>query len=429
MSTINQLIKKSQAEVFRRAYIKRRANTTTGSYEADWQDITNYVKKWGTIKYEMEDEQVGNFKLSGINLTMRNDDGKFNPKSDGSSIWNGYVSEYKTKFKIEAGYIDTDGSELPTVPSLFIGVLTDDITINSKNEVNFKVQSLMSVFDDVPANLLSLTSSETAGGVVTKIKNLVDGNAVSIFGLYFSATAWDIQTTTSIYTRFATTTAYGDKSCWELIQDLAKAEGFSPWVDPNGVFHFTDKDTLTTTAEINFSGLGTRDVTYGHNIKEIESIKVGFTKAYTRIRVQINEADTATSFVSSQETWNVGDSSTSFLYGQRTYDVKNFWLDTATAQTLADSLRTSMSQVKRDVRIRTKFMPHISTLDRSTINYYQSSENNPTPTLWGGFMWGIGLWRGIGFADQSFKINGTFGVRSVEHDIDKFESKFFIREV
>lgn len=424
--SITQIVKNSTAKVFRRAYIKRRVVSAGGGYESTWYEITDHVKKWGTIKYDMEDEKLATFKLSGINLVLRNDDGLFNAKSDPNSVWNGYASEYKTKFKIEAGYYDTDGSTLPTDPALFIGVLTDDIVLNAKNEATFKVKSLMSVFEDVSATRLTVDGTQKASDILTQIKNLVDSNVVSIFQQYISSTAWNIQTTTNVYPSLNTSTAI-DMSCWDLMVQLAEAEGFGMWVTPGGAFHFADKDTNTTTAQFEFTGVGQDNRTYGHSIKEIESYKLAINKIYTRVRVQINEDDTSTSYRTVGENWNVGDSSTSYLYGERTYDFKNVWMNTATADALATVLQADLSTAKREIRMTTKFLPHLRALDRVSVNYVQTATPVPA-SLWDHVFWDSFLWSGGVGQNATFNIQGSFGIRSIEHDIDRFHSKFFIRE-
>jgi len=420
MSTIEQLIKRDKARIFRKCEIKRR-NPSTG-YEATWLDVTSYVKKWGTVKYDMEDENVNTFKLSGINMVMRNDEGVFSPRTAGNSLFKEYRSAYKTKFRVRAGYYDDDESEMPASNTVFIGVMTDEIELNAKNEAVFKVKNLNSVFEDIPATKLAVTGSQTASDIVTKMKNLTDGASNLIFQEYISSTAWDIQTTTTIYTNLNTSTAL-NMSCWKLLLNLATSENFGVWVDNEGVFHFKQKTVNTSTSQFTFSGVGVSSPQYGHSIISIDSFKEAFSKVYTRVRVKYLEADTETSYYTKEEAWTVGDSTASYSYGQRTYTFENLWLDATGAATIGDALFNNLSSLKNEVRLTTKFITHLSPLDKVTVNY-SSAETAPQDALWNHFFWNRDRWQG---GNSIFSIISDFSLRGMEIDLDGLRTKFFLR--
>lgn len=422
MSTIEQLIKNDKAHPFRVCEIKRRL--TGGGYESSWFDISAYIKKWGTIKYDMEDEKINTFKLSGINMSARNDQGSFSPRDASSSLFNGFSTAYKTKFRLRAGYFDVDGTQVPTDNTIFLGVMTDEIELNGKNEAVFKVKSLNSIFEDVPATRIPVTGSQTASDIIGMMRDLTDGAGEYIFREFITAASWDIQTTTQIYYNLNTTTAM-DGSCWKLLNNLCASENKAVWVDNAGDFHFKDKTTLTTTSQFEFSGVGVKNSVYGHSIISIDSFKEAFSKVYTRIRVKFAEADTETSFYTKEESWTIGDSSSSYAYGQRTYDVENFWLNTAGAQALGDQLFNDLKTLKKEVRLSSKFIPHLNTLDKVTVNYQSSAFQNDV-SLWDNFMWNVGKWKGN---STIFSVVGDFGIRGMEIDLDGFKNKFFLRGI
>lgn len=105
--TIDEEIKKPITDVYARAYIKRR-NTVNGTYENDWYEITNYVKKFGSIQTAVDDIKLNSFKSSGINMTVINSEGKFNREDDANSLWNGYLTRYRTLVKLKGGYTNVD---------------------------------------------------------------------------------------------------------------------------------------------------------------------------------------------------------------------------------------------------------------------------------------------------------------------------------
>lgn len=426
MTTTQQMIKRSGATVYRRAFLKRRTVAASGAYETDWQDITADVKKWGTIKFEMEEERLNRFKLSGTSLTVKNDDGKYNPNDDSDSFWNTFLSSYKTRMKIEAGFIDEAGVEVPVNNVMFEGVITDDIDLTNDNDANLRAQSLMAAFKDVTASRVTgLTGAQTASEIVVFFRDLEDSNNVKIFENFISAGAWNIASTSNIYNDLASSSDLDDKNVYEVLVQLAEAENLAVWVDPDGTFNFDSKVVNTTTVQWKFQGPTVTDKAYGTTIKSIESFKDAISKVFTRIRVRIDEADGSASFRTIQESWNVGDSSTSWQYGERTFEFENTWLNTVTADTVIANMQTSLSVVKREVRIRTKFMPQLKLLDLVTVDYVNATalEND---TIWGNFLWGKKLWRGV--SGPRFKIQGDYQVRGIQHNIDNFETQFFLRE-
>jgi len=447
MTLTRQITKKNTAEVFRRASIKRRLTGASAGYETDWFDITNKIKSWGRIRTETEVHRFNSFRLNGLTLRVRNDDGQFNTKDDGSSLWNAFLTPYKTKVFIETGYIDDDGVEVPggavrwgkflwggdlwgrspVNSANFLGVLTDEIILNAKNEVLLPVKPMLSIFEDVPATRLSgITGSQTASEIIIKIRDLVDANSVSIFGDLISTGAWDIQSTTTIYPDLDTTESV-DMPIWDLMTRLAESEAKAVWIAPDGTFHFRDRTSNQSSTAWKFSGVATHNPEYGHTIKSIDEYKEPTSKIFTRLRVKIDEADTETSYRIKEESWDVGDSSTSFIYGQRTYDFENTWLNTSTADTLLTKINNETSQAKKEIKLSSKFIPALRLFDRVEMDYV-SKDIATTGSLWGNFLWDDSLW-GAGGGGDVFEIRGNYTVIGFEHNLDRMESGFYLREI
>lgn len=447
MTIVRQITKKNKAEVFRRASIKRRLTGSSGGYETSWFDITEKIKTWGKISTDVEVAKYNSFRLNGITLSVRNDDGQFNPSDDSASLWNTYIPSYKTKVLIETGYIDDDGVEVPgdavrwgrflwggdlwgrspINSANFLGVITDEIMLNANNEAILPVKPMLSVFEDVQAtDLTGLTGSQTASDIFIQIRDLVDSNSVSVFGDLISTGAWDIQTTTSIYTNLNTTTSV-DMSMWDLMVKLAETESKALWADPDGSFHFRDRSALQSTTSWKFSGTSTRNPEYGHTIKSIRQYKEASSKVFTKLRVKIDEADTSSSYRINQESWAIGDSSTSYIYGQKKFEFTNTWLNTATADTLLSTLASDISEIKKEVEISTKFIPSLRLFDRVEMAYVSSNQST-VGSLWGSFIWGKDNWGGGGEGDI-FNVEGNYKIIGYEHNLDLMDSSFYLREI
>ena len=74
--SISSYVNRDVSQMYRKAYIKRR-DITTGLYESDWVEVSQYVKKWGKISNAVDDVRLNAFKQSGITLNCVNDEGKF----------------------------------------------------------------------------------------------------------------------------------------------------------------------------------------------------------------------------------------------------------------------------------------------------------------------------------------------------------------
>jgi hypothetical protein len=415
-------INKSSANIFRRAYVKRRS-ADTGLYESDWQDITAYVKKWGSISAAVDDVKLNEFTYSGISLLVSNDEAKFNREDDEQSLWNGYLTRYKSLIKIEAGYTADDGTEYPTVSTQGIFIITNEIALRGNtNDVQLRGKSLISVFDEVRASdIASITGTMTASEVVTSIRDYTDGSGNYIFQQFISAGAWTIQTTTNNYV-FNDTSALQDLSCWGLMSKLSESEGNILMINRTGGFEFRNRDPRTTASSFDIRGLGYRNM----HIKSIPSFKEALNKTYNYFRVKFDEADTTTSFVVAGTTTSVDASNPSWKYGQRTYEMTNIFMDSVTADAVASNLYSLFATPKNEVSIDTKFVPHLEILDRLAL--YHRSYSIMGATLWDRFNWDEANWASQ--AGENFDFDGeNYKVLSRKINLDNLTNNFILREI
>jgi len=424
MSIISE-IKKKKHNVFRRLWFKRRLQT--GEYESSWIQIPNqYITSWGQVNFQVDDIMPNFYSFSGNTFEVVNNDGFFSNTDAPSSLFFGCLTRYRTLVKLEAGYIDNNGVELPTNSTLYIGVLGEDMKYQEDNRVSFQTKHISSIFEEFQADRITgLGATQTASDIITKIKDHTDAGAVKIFQKYISSTAWNIQTTTTNY-NLATSTSLQNVSCWELMQKLAGAENFVVYVDSTGNFNFIQRTVNTTTAQYHFSGLSDTDKTYGHNIMKKISIDDGIRKVYNRIKIKISNEDTLTSYYIKNETWQWGDSSSSFMFGVREYNYENYWLETVTASVIADNIYNEYSRPKKEVELEVKFVPQLNLLDRVSLTY-------KTKTLigqdkWGYFNWDEGIWGGaVGY---NINLNDVdYKIINLTHNINEFKSKTLLREI
>lgn len=468
MSNLNFLIKSPTAQIFRRAYIKRR-DEVTGFFEDDWQEITPYIKKFGKLSQKVDDVKLNKFTFGNVKIVCDNEDGLFNPSTDEASLWYGYLNQQRTLFKVEAGYIDRqqreDGvwinNEFPseslwdesfwdadsslwdasTGQTLFVGIISGDIPLSDSNEVTFNIRPLNSVLQDYPArNLTGWTSTGfTASNFIQMVMNQTDGSSNYIFLPFFdnNTANWEWSTTSIVYSQLNTITAAGvyDKTVWEVIERLAEVENYVPYVNREGKFRFVSRNPNTTTVGFEFHGAGSFNSSYGQTIKKLSSYGSKISKFYSRVEVKFVDEDTSTSYVWQEGSFSISPNSNAWVLGVRTLKVENFYIpNTATANTIASTLFTEYSSLRNEIEFTTSFIPHLDLLDRTSI-YYDPSEVQVS-SLWDQNNWAaddtstsLDLVFDASVGDAIRLSGQEFKFLSIEIDLDNLENKFIAREV
>lgn len=422
-STLATLITKPVATVFRRAAIKRRS-VTTGLYETDWFDITDLVKSWGTFEAAVDDVRLNNFTHSGLTLVVRNDEGQFNPESNARSLWFGYLTRYRTLVRIEAGYYDEDGAELPADPTQGIYLMDGEIPISGlTNEAVLQCRSLASVFDEVRSvDVAGLGATQTADQLVARIRDHTDGAGNFVFRQFVTNTAWAIQSTTIFY-NLATTGALASLTCWGLMGKMAEAEGFILLINRTGGLEFRDRDERTTTAAVILYGQGFPR----QNIIGLADYKEALDKYYNFFRFKWRPDDTATSYVMAGTQTAVSPGNLSWKYGSRVYDFENdFFQTTLTAQAVVDGLFAEFSALKEELTVVAKFLPDVEISDRVTLNY--KSYDIAGTTLWDSFTWDEDNWA-VDLGENFEWIEQPFKVLSRSNNLERFTTTLRLRAV
>lgn len=470
MSSILTQISAAKADVFRRAYIKRRS-AATGLFESAWYEVTDDVKKFGSIKKEIDSARLNKFTFASSKLVFNNDAGLYNPHDNEFSLWYNYLNQQRTLVKIEAGIYErilrSDGvwttiehpggstrwdealfdysaylfdQSTTSSPVVFVGIVSGDIPLTDSNEVTFNLKPLTSLFQDYPArNLTGWTSTGiTASQFVTMLRDQTDGSGSFIFRPFFgdTTTYWDISSTSNVYSNLNTSTAADvfDKTTWEVIEKLAEAENFVPYITREGIFKFVSRASNTTTVAFEFHGAGSYDTEYGQTIKKITSYSKKISKYYSRVQVKFQAASTITSYVTVESSFSVSPSSNPWVLGHRTFSLENLLIpNTATASTIATTIFNDYSALKNEIAFTTSFIPQLDILDRVSLNYDPSEISLNS-------LWDQNDWAGSTDTDadlifdnsagDAIQLSGDeFAFLSIELNLDTFENTFVAREV
>jgi hypothetical protein len=424
-SALETLVGRPVMNVFRRAEIRRRL-ATTGKLESAWTDVSEFVKRWGSFELAVDDIRLNRFTHGGLSLVVRNDSGKFNPESNGNSLWNGYLTRYKSLVRIQAGYLDEDRNELPTDTTQGVYVLSDEIPISVRsNEATLNCLSLVSIFDEVRAvEVPGLGAAQSASDIIARIRDHSDGSGNLIFREFITSTSWTIQTTTAQYT-WATSGSLANVTCWELMSKLAEAEGFVVLVNRSGGLEFRNRDERAVTPSFYLNGQGTPEM----NIIGLDETVEPLDRLFNFFRLKYLQDDTSTSFVYAGTMTTVDPSSSAWKYGNRIYDFEgDFYPNTAAAQAVVDNLRANLGFVtpKQDVSLVCKFLPSVEILDRVAVTYQSFAMNGVT--LWDFFDWDLADWdsefgENVNWTQKPFKV-----ARKVT-DLDSMTTRLKLQEL
>lgn len=450
MPTILTEIAKGKSRVFRRLKIKRRL-AATGLFETDWQDITADVKRWGRVQKSIDHVRRSRVRFNDVTLMMANDEGRYNPEDDEVSLWNGYASQQRTLVKIEAGFVHQTlaasgvwvNTELPTEPSVFVGLIQGDITLNDDNQVPLPVKPLLQVFRDFACrNLSGLTSTGmSASQFIQLLRDQTDGAGGFLFRPFFqnTTTGWEFTSSSTVYPDISTNPAsaapstdpvqndFLEMSVWEALERLAEAENAVPYITRDGIFRFLPRDANTTGVQFAFFGRGFESSVYGNTVKKINGYKTKTSDYYSRVEVKWSPLATTTSIVATQTAMVVGNNN-AWNLGTRTYQVENPWLGTLTvANALAGTIFAAVSSLPRELDFVTSFVPHLEVLDPVTMSY-DSNEASPNSR------WDLANWAtpGTTTANDLIWAKGNsmsffadaFKLTSVDINLDSFECRF-----
>lgn len=422
-SNIKTLIEQPSTGVFRRLQIKRRLKTT-GKFEPNWQDVSSYVTQWGVLESGVDDVRLNTFVQAGYSAVVNNDSGYFQPESYYKSLWNGYMTRTMSLVRVQAGLYDASLAEYPSDPTQGIFVLTDEIPIRSdSNDVTLKCSSLQSVFTNVLAtDIVGINGTATASQILTKIRNHTDGSGNFLFTEFITSTAWTSAATTNNYNP-DTVTSLNGITVWDLINDLASAEGLVAFIDRTGGLQFVAKNPKQSVSQFSLTGQN-----FGRpTVVSIQNYRQDLNNYYTWWDLQYLDANTSTSHVTAGVTPVVSASNVGWQQGVRSYQFKNTLIDnTATAQALVNNLYATLGATLTSIgEFDCLFVPQLDVLDRVDVSYH--SYDLGASTIWDVFTWDNANWSAEG---ENFDWDSkNFYVVNRKVDLDNFKSMLTMREV
>lgn len=440
--SVEKLIQAPHSRVFRRLSIKRRLSTT-GLFEADWLDITRDVKRWGAINSSIDFERQGKLSFSGLDLVMQNTEGRYNDEENENSLWFGYASQQRTLVKVECGFyftwLSVDGrwvnEELPDDPTVFVGVLSGNLSVSDQNEVIMPIQPLSQVFRDFPASYLSgfTSSGISASKFMEILRDQTDGSGAFVFRPFFQETTtyWEITQTSIIYGNLNTSSAadLAQIDCWSAIETLSQSENYIAYITPTGKFRWVPK-TVGASTTYQFFGVGIAPNTeYGHTIKRVLRYGKKLTNFYSRVAVKFINEDTNTSFAVTALAFSVSGTNTAWNLGLRTYSIQNFWIpNTATAQSVAGAVFAEVSRLDEEINFSTSLIPHLNLLDRVNVSY-DATDFSSIKSFWDIADWNSELVWDQARGDAIVLNNEPFKILSININLDNLETRFVCRQL
>lgn len=420
---------------FRKLEIKRRIKATA-LYETDWYDITKYVTKWGNFQMAVDDLRVNQFNFSGLNVTVKNDYGEFNPEYEGQSLFYGYLTRYRTLVRLSAGYTDGSGNQFPANAVQGVFILDANVDIATQNkEVRLNCRSIISPFEetragDVPGIQSPMTSSE----IMETIRDATDGSGNYLFQYFISSTAWEIQSTTTDIGSFNTSTVLDNYSIWELMQKLAEAENYIICPTRLGGLMFKDRLPRSITPSWSFYGQRYRDP----DIISIDNYKEATDKLYTHIRFKFRAEDTSTSYMEIGTQTTIDPRSNEWIYGRRSYEFENeFFSDSNTAFVMAKKIVAEFGNLKNELMLTSIFNPEIEVMDLVEVYHHEYNTRGDE-----NFLWDVNNWASDTTTTDGERIlfwapettstidfyGKTFKVLSKRTDLDNYKTSFTLRE-
>lgn len=363
---IKDIVRAPSSYVFRRMFIKRVLGT--GGYEANWFEITQYVRQFGTIKESYGDNfYVGEYEIDDLSVQFDNTKSKFNIETDPLSIWNGYATRIGTRFKIEIGFYDVDQEEV--LAKSFYGITYSNPEIDGDGNVSFKIASIMKVFQLFSAK--GITEQNKFSNIHMDRLVEKEQNGVRIFDRYFEGS--------NDPTRYQITNGNEkfliiieeEQTVWDKIKEFSLYENYFPSITDDGNFQWTNRDE-TASIQWVFNGAGSFDNEYGINIVSIKQ-ELAVDRTFSRVAIRYDEGSAQVAV--SEVNWTPGDLSVPDLYGARPYEYEatHGELNGSIAQSVADRILAQTASPKNIYNIKTTFIPHLKVNDKVTLNYKGSS--------------------------------------------------------
>jgi len=414
--TIKDYLCRGAIWAYRKMYIKRLQ--LDGTYESEWLEITEYVKSFGVIMKSFGDQVLlSNYQIDDMTIVLENSRRTFNKETDYNSIFFGYKTRYRTKFKIESGVYDDDDTEIPGV--VWYGVLFSDPVTNDQGQISIQLASTLKMFQYYKATGISTLSGTTAE-LVDRLANKTQ-NGISIFNQFFEGFLINPSSATCMTISSPLITA--DQSVWDKIVQYSIYQDYFAYVDNNGYFVW-DSKSPTDDVQWVFNGAGSNDADYAVTIMSVDRETEGIPNTFTRCVIEYAQDQ----FVESALDWTPGDGSFIDIYGEKTLPAMRFFeLTQSEAQEVADRITDIYAGNKREWDISAGYIPHLIQKDKVTINFVgELSVKNP-------FIIGVSKLGGTdqlaGYTNSINLSNQAAKIVAQRIDLDGLKSWFLLKEI
>lgn len=416
--SIREIINRQVVHIQRpNVYIKR--IKLDGDYESEWYDISKYFVSGGDIKRGFSDNLFfGYYEIDDVSVQFDNSNRKFNDENDFNSLFKGFLSRYRTKFKIVINFIDSNDEEV--LLTTFYGLLLGNPTTSDNGIIEFDLASPIKMLENYSASSISTSTPVTSEGMVTR---LLSDSLVSRFfeGISINPTG---DTTTTI----TTPTIEESDTFLTKLNTYTLFENFFYYIDDNGYFVWRNKDvgvvdgaSLDTSVQWEFVGAGSYSDDYATNIISVNSEYNDVDNFISKVVI-----DNGTENVS-ETSFTVGDGSDTDIYGSRVFNYDTTELDNTNALIVAERIREGLNEIKKIWEIEA--VPAANLIPSSNVKIkYEGliSVNNPFilgfSTLGGSDVLAGNL-GSINLQDQSAKL------MQISFNIDNFKTNFKLREV
>ena len=422
MTAIKDLIRRGTAQNFKRGSIKR--VQSDGTYESSWYDISSYVLSYPVIKKSFGDTVfLGDYQIDGGDLRLNNSNRTFNNELTSGSLFYGYLTRYRTKIKIECGFIDDDGSEVQGL--VFYGILYSEPQNSDSGEIVFSIAPMTKVFQNYTAYGVTVTAASTAT-MLSRLCTLTAGG-VRIFDRFFEgsndATRYQINPSSLSVTTVTHPSVQQDATVWDKIKDYSIIDDFFAYVDNTGNLIW-DGRAETASTKWTFNGGNSTDNDYGINIASVDSENDGNNNVWPRAVITY---DSSGSQVVASDSWTPGDLSYQDIYGVRTFSYELLDLDNTTATTMATTIKNNYKTPKREWWITTVFIPQLELKDKVLINY-RGQASGTNPWILGSSILGISTYLSR-YLGSMYLVNVSAKIIGIELDLNGPFCRFNLREV
>lgn len=281
--TVQEIVKRGSLYIppeNRKCYIKRLQ--LNNEYESDWYEVSSYIIQFGTITQGFPDGAfLGEYNESDLQMVIDNNQRRWNEEGDPDSIFNGFKTRYRTKFKVELWLVDVDDNDV--LAKTFYGILLDNPKTSDNGSLSVAISPITKVLQSYKAAGIDESSADTET-LVSRLMSKTQ-NGISIFDRFFEGYSINPQ---SVATTTIAPVIEDDDTVLDKLRDFSFYDNFFYYVNDDGYFVWDSRsETTSIVAELN--GGAYFDSVYGNNIVSIDSEYADVDNTYTSVVIKYKQ--------------------------------------------------------------------------------------------------------------------------------------------